>query len=187
MTSGDALQDIAGELHDCLLRVDSAELEAALAMLDGARRVFVAGAGRSGLAVRAFAMRLMHLGLSAHIVGEMTAPALAAGDVLVIGSGSGRTESLLAIARKAEALEGRILLFTIDGTSPLAGLAEVTVRIPAPSPKAAAAPEAAASVQPMGSLFEQSLFLLGDALILLLMERRGVRTEAMFERHANLE
>jgi 6-phospho-3-hexuloisomerase len=183
----EALNSVSGEVRDCLSRLDQAEMEAALEALHGAPRVFVAGAGRSGLAMCAFAMRLTHLGLSTYVIGEMVTPAFDAGDVLVIGSGSGRTESLLAVTRKAKALGGRIVLFTIGGASPLAELAEVMVRIPAPSPKAQVARGSATSVQPMGSLFEQSLFLLGDALILLLMERREVTAGAMFERHANLE
>lgn len=187
MTPGNALEAITGEVRECLSRIDRAEIEAALELLDEAPTVFVAGAGRSGLAMRALAMRLMHLGIPTYVVGEMATPAMAAGDALVIGSGSGRTESLGAVARKAKGLGGRLVLFTIDPQSPMAELAEVTVRVPAPSPKAPVSPEAAASVQPMGSLFEQALLLLGDALILLLMERRGASSEAMFGRHANLE
>lgn len=181
------LFEIADEVRECLSRIDAEEVEAALAILEGAPRVFVAGAGRSGLAMRAFAMRLMHLGITSYVVGEMVTPSFAAGDVLVIGSGSGRTESLLGVARKAKALGGRIQLFTIDRASPLAELADVTVRIPAPSPKAVTSVDTANSVQPLGSLFEQSLFLLGDALILLLMERRRISSDEMFGRHANLE
>ncbi len=187
MNAEAALARIADEVRDCLSDIDPAEVEAALGMLNGASRVFVAGAGRSGLAMRAFAMRLMHLGIATYVLGEMVTPSFAAEDVLVIGSGSGRTESLLTAARKAKSLGGRILLFTIDGTSPLAELAETTVRVPAPSPKAQLAPGAVSSVQPMGTLFEQSLLLLGDSLILLLMERRGIASDQMFGRHANLE
>jgi 6-phospho-3-hexuloisomerase len=183
----DTLKTVTNEVRECLLSVDAAEIEAALALLDSAPRIFVAGAGRSGLAMRAFAMRLMHLGVSAYVVGGTVTPAMSAGDVLVIGSGSGRTESLLAIARKAKGLGGRLVLFTIDAESPLAELAEVTVGIPAPSPKARSGPEAAVSVQPMGSVFEQALLLLGDAIIFELMRRRGVESQEMFARHANLE
>ena len=187
MTFVEALEGIAGEVRECLSRLDSERTEDALKLIDDAPRVFVAGAGRSGLAMRAFAMRLMHLGIPTFVVGETVTPGMAAGDVLVIGSGSGRTESVLGVARKAKALGGRIVVITIDEESPLAELAEVVVRIPAPSPKARVSREGVSSRQPMGSLYEQSLWLLGDALVLLLMERRGVSADQMFGRHANLE
>lgn len=178
---------VTSEIGACLARVDAREATRAIEMLDAAECIFLAGAGRSGLAVRAFAMRLMHLGKRAHVVGEVTAPAIARGDLLVAGSGSGATPSLEAVARKASEVGASVLLVTLALESPIGRLADHTVRIPAPSPKA---PEAAAtmpSCQPMGSLFEQCLWLLGDIAILELMERSGTTAEAMFTRHANLE
>jgi D-arabinose 5-phosphate isomerase GutQ len=41
-----------------------------------AKRIFVAGAGRSSFAARAFSNRLMHLGFSVWFVGEPTTPSL---------------------------------------------------------------------------------------------------------------
>ena len=43
------------------------------------------------------------------------------------------------------------------------------------------------SVQPLGTLFEQSLLILCDSLILELMQRSGIGAAQMLERHANLE
>lgn len=182
----DAVNGVLKELGTCLGKVRKQSADKALGELRGASRIFVAGAGRSGLAARGFAMRLMHLGKTAHLVGETTTPAIGAGDLLVIGSGSGRTESLLAMARKARKLGARILLLTIDPKSPIAGLCDCVIEIPAPSPKATGG-DAVASMQPMGSLFEQSLFILFDTLIVLLMRREGASADEMFKRHANLE
>ena len=80
-----------------------------------------------------------------------------------------------------------VLLFTIDGGAPIAALADRVVRIDAPSPKAASAPAGARSLQPMGSLFEQTLFLLFDALVVALMRADNQAADMMFARHANLE
>ena len=180
------IKRIAKEVHDCIANVSSEEVDAAVDLIEGPPRVFVAGAGRSALGIRGFAMRLMHLGVTSHVVGETTTPGIAAGDVLVIGSGSGSTASLVAAAEKAHAIGVSILLVTIDPTSPIGQLADVTIRVPAPSPKAAGG-GSSSSIQPMGSLFEQSLFLLLDALIVLLMNKKGIDSEEMFGRHANLE
>jgi 6-phospho-3-hexuloisomerase len=181
------LKTIVAELGQCLGAVSASEVDRAVTLLDGAPRVFLAGAGRSGLAIRAFAMRLMHLGLNVHLLGDTTTPAFTAADLLVIGSGSGRTASLLASAQKARQLGGKIVLVTIDPGSPIGQLADATVRVPAPSPKATDTAGALRSIQPMGSLFEQSLLLLLDAMIIELMTRRKLTSDTMFERHANLE
>jgi len=79
------------------------------------------------------------------------------------------------------------LLLTIVPRSPIGTIADVVVQVPAPSPKAEDAANAVGSIQPMGSLFEQSLFLLGDCLILALMQRNQQNSDEMFTRHANLE
>jgi 6-phospho-3-hexuloisomerase len=113
-------------------------------------------------------------------------PNIEAGDLLVLGSGSGETLSLRAMAEKARTLAVPIALITASARSAIAKLAEVVVTIPAPTPKAATA-EAPLSIQPMGTLFEQCLLLIFDAVVLRLMERKGISARAMFERHANLE
>ncbi|MDF2815557.1 MAG: 6-phospho-3-hexuloisomerase, partial [Paenibacillus sp.] len=43
------------------------------------------------------------------------------------------------------------------------------------------------TIQPMGSLFEQTLLLFFDSAILRLMEKKGYDSTTMFGRHANLE
>ena len=122
------------------------------------------------------------------MVGESTTPSILAGDLLIIGSGSGQTTSLLAMAGQTRRLGATILLFTTDATSPLADFADHQVIIPAPSLKDAKGGHGVPiSVQPMGTLFEQSLLILCDSLILGLMQRLGIGAEQMIERHANLE
>jgi 6-phospho-3-hexuloisomerase len=149
----------------------------------------VAGAGRSGLMMRAFAMRLMHLGLDAHAVGDATTPSLRGGDLLVIGSGSGETASLQAQARKARQLGAEVALITIVPESTIGKLADPVIRLRAPSPKAArtSGEPAASSIQPMGSLFEQGLLLLLDIVVMRMAAAEGIPQEQMFQRHANLE
>jgi len=178
---------ITREVEACLAAVSAGQLQQAVAAIDEAERVYVAGAGRSGFAMRAFAMRLMHLGRPTHFVGDATTPAINQHDLLVIGSGSGSTGTLQVMAKKAKRLGANILLVTIDTTSPIAALANVVIRIPAPSVKAKNAAGVVQSIQPMGSLFEQCLFLLGDTMICGLMDKHHIGADEMFERHANLE
>lgn len=186
MTAADYTGVILDELRSVLSKVQSAESSALVEDILAARRIFVAGAGRSGLAGRAFAMRLMHFGFDAFVIGEIATPAYSYDDLLVVCSGSGETGSLVSIADKARRIGGKIALVTIVPDSSIGRIANRCLTIPAPSPKARAG-QTLPSVQPMGSLFEQALLLVLDAIILELMARRGVISEEMFTRHANLE
>ena len=177
---------VIDELETCLRSIDETNAQEAIKMIDSAERVFCAGAGRSGLGIRAFAMRLMHMGKTAYVVGETTTPAIEEKDLLVIGSGSGRTASLAAAAEKAKILGVKVLLFTIDPNSPIGKIADLSIKFPAPSEKAEGG-GTAVSIQPMGSLFEQSLFLLLDCLIVDLMAQHKQTSSNMFLNHANLE
>jgi 6-phospho-3-hexuloisomerase len=104
-----------------------------------------------------------------------------------MGSGSGCTKSLMMMAAEAQRQGAKLLLFTTNPTSPLAELANQQVVIPAPSYQRVGERQGHHSVQPLGTLFEQSLFIVCDCLILGLMQRTGVNVSQMAERHANLE
>lgn len=192
--SGDAMDTLAfaglvlEELKSVLARVSPMDAERFVQGLASAGAIFVCGAGRSGLAAKAFAMRLMHLGFDAHVIGETTTPPYRPADLLVVCSGSGETGGLASIAEKAKRIGGKVALLTIVPDSTIGRAADCCVRIPAPSPKAGAGAGAVvASIQPMGSLFEQALLLFLDSTILRLMELRKKDSGTMFERHANLE
>lgn len=181
------IERILVEVGDCVRQVSTESLIQAAALMESSPRIFVAGAGRSGLCMRALGMRLMHIGKTVHVVGETTTPSIAAADLLIVGSGSGRTASLLAMAEQAQRRGAQVLLFTTDAGSPLAELSDLRVVIPAPSFRATDEVHDAISIQPLGTLFEQSMFVLCDSLIVGLMQRTGVSAAQMFERHANLE
>ncbi len=178
--------DILGELSAVSAAVDAAAVEKLLDLLLAAPHVFTAGAGRSGLLLRCTAMRLMHLGKATFVVGEVVTPAIRAGDLLLLLSGSGETGSLAAMAKKAKTLGAVLAVVTANPRSTLAELADLTVHIPAPTPKAALS-GFVPSRQPMGSLFEESAFLLFEVVVMELMRRSGKTSEVMFQRHANLE
>jgi 6-phospho-3-hexuloisomerase len=175
------------EVAACVYQVSPESMTQARVLLEDAPRIFLSGAGRSGLCMRALGMRLMHLGKTVYVVGETTTPSIAAEELLILGSGSGQTASLLVTAEQARRQGAKILLFTTDPTSPLAKLADYQVVIPAQSFKDVKKGRVLMSVQPLGTLFEQSLLILGDSLILGLMQRMEVDATQMYERHANLE
>ena len=181
------IRQVLSELEACVSQVCVESLTQALALIESAPRIFVTGAGRSGLCMRAFGMRLMHLGKTVYVVGETTTPGIAAKDLFILGSGSGRTSSLLAMARQARNHDAKVLVITTDATSPIAELADQLVIIPAPSLRMKDGERDQMSIQPMGTLFEQALLILCDSLILSMMRQTRVSAANMLERHANLE
>ena len=174
------------EIQAALNQVDSTHCEEMIQAVLKAEQVFTAGKGRSGLQMRAFAMRLMHLGFKVYVVGDATTPGIASGDLLLIGSGSGKTASLIQYAERAKELGASIGLVTATTRSEIASIADLLIEIPAPTPKSEHL-SGQTSAQPMGTLFEQSLGILLDILILKLMEEENIDAVQMFTRHANLE
>lgn len=173
------------ELQQAIRQIDGDALAQLANAVVQADQIFVAGAGRSGLMMRAFAMRLMHLGLRAYVVGETVTPSLTARGLLVIGSGSGETGTLAGMAKQAKKHGADVALITISPQSSIGQMADHLVQIPASAKDAS--DSGAVTVQPMGSLFEQSLLLTLDALILQLMDQTETNASLMYKRHANLE
>lgn len=177
---------VLGELGQLFDRLDESELDRLAQAIVDSGVVFAAAAGRSGMLLRCAAMRLMHLGKPAYVVGEIVTPPIHEGDLLLIASGSGETGSLVSMAKKAKGLGAKIALVTANPRSTIAGLADVAVTLPAPTPKAEVR-DYVASEQPMGNLFEQSMFITMDIVVMELMAKLGKTSEMMFTRHANLE
>jgi 6-phospho-3-hexuloisomerase len=150
-----------------------------------ANKVFVAGAGRSGFMAKSFAMRMMHIGLDPYVVGETVTPNLEKDDIFIIGSGSGETKSLVAMAEKAKNIGATVAAVTIFPQSTIGKLADIVIEIPAQAKSGEDTGNK--SIQPMGSLFEQSLLLFYDSVVLRFMEKKGMTSDKMYGRHANLE
>ena len=179
-------QGLVAEVADVITRVHPLEVQQIVDAIMHTRRLFLEGRGRSGLMMRAFAIRLTHLDLHCHVVGESTTPSLLVGDLLLVGSGSGETITPILAARAAKSAGGLVAAFTSRRESTLAQWADLAVIIPAPV-REQSAEEQVTSMQPMGSLFEQSLLLLLDSIVLLLKDRLRQDERMMMTRHSNLE
>lgn len=150
-----------------------------------ARRIFCYGVGREGLVVRAFGMRLMHLGLDAHVVGEMTTPPIGEGDLLVASSGPGSLSTVLALLGVARDAGARTLVVTAVPSGESASRADVVVHLPAQTMASGAAESQ--SVLPMGTVFEVAELLFLDLVALALRDLTGQDEAQMRARHTNLE
>lgn len=184
-TNVDALFEGAiDEVRGVLLSGAAVEAEKFCDELLAARRIACYGVGREGLMMRALSMRLMHLGLDSHVVGDMTTPPLGKGDLLVVSAGPGwfsTVGALLGVARKAGA---RTLVVTAqpDGEAPRSAAVVIHLRA-----QTMADDRGGKSVLPMGSLYEAAQLLFFDIVSILLRERTGQTAESMRSRHTNLE
>lgn len=179
------LQKILSELNKSASCIPEEQINNLSEVIQRANRIFVGGAGRSGFAARAFANRLMHLGLTVYFLGDTTTPAIRDGDLLIICSGSGETESMKLAATKAKSYGARIACVTIHKESSIGTMSDVSVIISGANSKSDA--EGDKSIQPMGSEFEQLSWLVFDSIIMILMDRLHETPKEMYARHANLE
>ena len=177
--------EILGELDRASEEIDERKVLELAELLQKADRIFLDGLGRSGLCCQAFAMRLMHLGLESFMVGDIITPSIRQGDLLVICTGSGESQSLLAHAKTAKEQGARLAVITTNPDSPAGRMSDLCLRICAP--KKDEEGDGSRSILPMGSLFEGTASLLFENLVLLLMHSMKESSESMFARHANLE
>ena len=180
----DAVSLIRSEHEQVLSGIDPEAWARAGALLNAAPAVFTVGTGRSGLALQMAAMRFMHLGLSAHVVGETTTPAIGENDVLVAASGSGSTARVVKAAQTARDQGANVVALTTAADSALAETAAEVLVIPAADKQDF---EGTTSAQYAGSLFEQSVLILTDSLFHALWQTTGVQASELWRTHANLE
>ena len=185
MNFSDYKKLVLTELDMALSAIDEGEAERFADELIASRRVFVVGVGRVKLSLLAFVKRLNHLGISATYVGAIDEPAIGREDLLVVGSGSGETAIPVAIARIAKKIGVRLVHIGSNTKSSVSEMADILVRIPCRTKLAYA--DEIDSVQPMSSLFEQSLLLFLDITALMIIEKKKINWKDLWHTHANLE
>ncbi|NYT16420.1 MAG: SIS domain-containing protein [Methanomicrobiales archaeon] len=179
------------------------DAEQAVRFLDemlAARRVYVAGAGRSGLVSRTFAMRLMHIGFESYVIGETITPAFSAGDTLVAFSGSGETNSIFDICETAKELGGRLCLITSSPDSRIYRIADCIVMLTGQESQGGEMTSqyevrqitgqyrsVSASFAPFGTLFETAALIFADAVISALIETRHCSLDEVRGRLSNVQ
>lgn len=174
--------------------LDSAQVDRLAASIIGAKKIFVYGAGRSGLVARAFAMRLMHLGLNVYVVGETVTPAVEKEDLLLTISGSGETTSVVNAAIVAKKAQAKIALITSYPESSLGKLADSVVLIRGRTKLSLEKDFDLRqmkgehySLAPLGTLFEISSLIFLDGLVAELMKRMKKSEEDLRTKHATIE
>ena len=171
------------EHRKVLLSVAVKETEKLLDAIDEARCIQVFGMGRMKCAVRAFVMRLMHMGLDAHVVYDTTCPNIGPGDLLIVNCAC--TSIGYTVIQFAKRLGARVVAITANPCSKAAVLCDFTVNLK--GQVHGGRDYEIPSIQPMAALFEQTIFIYEDIVIQLLMKKLNITAEQMAERHTNLD
>ncbi|MFN7993932.1 MAG: SIS domain-containing protein [Bryobacteraceae bacterium] len=150
-----------------------------------AGRIVCNGVGREGLMMRALCMRLMHLGLDAHVAGDMTTPPIGRGDLLVASAGPGYFSTVMALVKVAGEAGARTLVVTAQPAGSVPTEADAVIHLPAQT--MADDRSVSAGLLPMGSLYEAAQLVFFDLVSILLREMTGQTSDQMRARHTNLE
>jgi 6-phospho-3-hexuloisomerase len=182
-----AYQEIARKVleehRQVLLDMDEKEVKRLLDALAEAKCIQVFEMGRMKCAVRAFVMRLMHIGLNAHVVYDTTCPAIGPGDLVIVnGACTGVSYMVMDFARQ---LGAKVCAITAHPESKRGKLCDFTVRLKGQVHPGR--PGEIPSIQPMAALFEQTIFVFEDILIQLSMQKLKITAEQMAQRHTNLD
>ena len=190
-----AIEAILDNIHDAEEYLVEEDIAKFIEVITTADNIFVTGAGRSGLAAKAFAMRLMHLGLSSYVVGETISPAINAGDCILAISGSGETNTIVTAAKISKKRGAKVLALTSYPESSLGQLADGLIRVKGRT-KVEVDDENYlkrqikgnyTSLTPLGTAFELTSLVFLDGLVSELMEHMGKTEEDLKNRHTVLE
>ncbi|MEH7224742.1 6-phospho-3-hexuloisomerase [Bacillus sp. JJ1566] len=173
------------ELKTAFSSINDEKINRFITEICNAKKIFVYGLGREFLMLKAFAMRLMHLGLNVHVVGDVTTQKITRGDLFITSSGTGYLSTVEALLKIVKSEEAKIVFITASESSPLAQSADLLVIIDAQTMRDGI--DNRTSPQPMGALFEQAQLLLFELIVVKLKEELRFPEEKMEELHTNLE
>lgn len=179
-------EQVINEIREVINKIEIDKINNLKNIINEHKRIFLMGVGREGLATRAFAMRLMHLGKEVHWCWDDTVPNVSADDLFIFTSGSGEIGHIDYVANRIKDIGATIVLVTGVPYRKTAKKADLVINIPAKVYNGD--DNSVGSIQPMGNLFEQSIFLVFDLIIMEIVDcNSGYSYEKMTKRHRNFE
>jgi 6-phospho-3-hexuloisomerase len=176
---------IAG-IKALISRIEQPMSDKIIEMILQADKIFITGQGRSGLVAQCLATRLAQIGFTVHIPGQATCQKIEKSDLLIAFSCRGTTKTVVEYARISQGVGAKIAVVTAFEDSTLAKLADEVVLVPSDDEDIRAVCR-----YPVGpnnnTLFEQAALLYVDALVYILMDRKGICKSIISQRHTNLE
>ena len=185
---------IAEHIKKVASKIDTGSVTSLIDGIMNSEKIFLMGAGRSGLAARAFAMRLMHMGFKVYVVGETTTPAVTRDDLVIAVSGSGETPSIASLGEIAKKLGSKLAVITSNKDSTLGKISDIVMVVPG-RPKEDVIYEdyharrmiGYPQLAPLGTIFEISALVFLDAVVSELMVRTGASEAELKKRHTVFE
>jgi len=178
----ESINYIQRKINDILNSVSTDDIEKIKKLFFKSNRIFVYGAGRSGLVAKAFAIRLVHLGFETFVIGETITAPVQKGDLVIIISGSGETIPAVMTADIAHKIGAKVVSITGKKRSDISKYADITLYLSATCNDVQRKRYA-----PLGTLFEASVWILMDGIIADLLESKHETEETMRKRHATLQ
>ena len=188
-----AMKMMSAYIIDAVEDLKDDKIKEVIDQILSARKIFLLGVGRSGLVGKAFAMRLMHLGIRVFVVGETITPSVEKGDLLVVISGSGETQSVVDLVQIGKHLGAKIISVTSNPNSTAARYADVLIvlgeKIKTDDMDYLERQVRGAhrSLAPLGTLFEITSMVFLDGIVAALMEITKKGEGDLKLRHATLE
>ncbi|MFH0968205.1 MAG: 6-phospho-3-hexuloisomerase [Methanobacteriota archaeon] len=196
----DLMLMMVSRIEEVATAIDQNQVDCFLSEINGAERIFVVGAGRSGFVAKSFGMRLMHLGMKAYVIGETVTPALHTKDVLIAFSGSGKTKSVLEACETTRQIGGSLCLITGTKESPMIELATCVVYLKTDDESTHTGSDHFELRQlkgehrslshpstPLGTLFETSAMIFADSIISALIELKNCSIDEIIHRYSNMQ
>ena len=200
------MHEIVDRINNIIDKISDSDIEKMVNVIKAKgneNRIFVIGVGRSGLVARMFAMRLVHLGLTVYVVGEIVTPAVKKEDLIIAVSGSGGTKSIITTMKIAKDIGAEILSVTSNPESEMGLLSDIVVDLRVKRgaifdvKKDYFADQIRGDyvtktytkeeLMPLGTLFEDTAMIFFDGIIAALMVELEQTCETMGKRHATLE
>jgi len=160
-------QEVAKKNTEALLAIDQKEIDAMVEAIAAAKRIYVAGWGRAGNVIKLMSMNCSQLGLKTFVVGDNSTPSIHEGDLLIIGSGSGETDTMKILAEQAKEHGATLALVSGNPESTMGKLADLNIKVPAS--------------------FYQVVPMLNDCIMSQLANKLGVTFADVMYNHNNLE
>lgn len=196
----DIILMMVSRISEITQTLEQNQVDCFISEISRAERIFVVGAGRSGFVAKSFAMRLMHLGFTAYVVGETVTPAFHKKDSLIAFSGSGKTKSVLEACETTRHIGGHICLVTGSPVSPMKDLADCVVLLNTEEQSCQVGPDhfdlrqlrgehrsISATCTPLGTLFETTAMIFADSVISALIEMKHCSIEEIMDRYTNMQ
>ncbi|MEM4257706.1 MAG: 6-phospho-3-hexuloisomerase [Candidatus Thermoplasmatota archaeon] len=178
----ESVRFIEKKIQHILEKISQHEIDSVICLFFKAKRIFVYGAGRSGLVAKAFAIRLVHLGFQTFVIGETIGAPVKKGDLVCIISGSGETIPAVMTAEITKNIGAKLVVFTGNQSSRITKFADISLIL-----STECNDHERKNFAPLGTLFEASAWILLDGIISELMHKKRETEETMRSRHATLE